>query len=161
VLPSGNIRVGELEVRLHEHAVLVHGVEVPLSSREFNIVMTLAEHPGWVFSADQLCADTEAGDYSPESVSVLVSRLRHKLAASGAPDLVETVRGVGYRLHSAQTPSDESSEIARTSRELRDASWLLQEAVIEAERSGSLDQQRAVADVLEQARRSVYARLAE
>lgn len=161
VRATDNICVGDLEVLAREHAVLIHGSEVPLSSREFEIVRMLAEHPGWVFSASQLSGDPEEGDFSPESVSVLVSRLRHKLATAGAPDVVETVRGVGYRLHSARAPHDESSEGASASRELRDAAWQLQEAVIEAEHSGTLDQQRAVVDVLEQARRAVYARLAE
>ena len=156
-----DIRVGDLEVRAHEHAVLVHGHGVPLSSREFEIVRMLAEHPGWVFSADQLSGDSEEGDYSPESVSVLVSRIRHKFAVAGAPDAVDTVRGVGYRLHSARAPYGESSEAADVSRELRDASWQLQEAVIEVEHSGNPEQQRAAADVLEHSRRGIFAILAE
>jgi len=153
--------VGDLEVRPREHTVLVNGSDVPLSSREFDIVRMLAEHPGWVFSASQLSGDSEEGDYSPESVSVLVSRLRHKLAAEGAPDVVETVRGVGYRLHPARAPGVESPESAGVSRELRDAFWQLQEAVIEVEHSGSVEQQRAVVELLERARRAAFASLAE
>jgi DNA-binding winged helix-turn-helix (wHTH) protein len=158
---AGAICVGDVEVRAHEHAVLVHGDEVPLSSREFAIVRTLAEHPGWVFSATQLSGDPEEGEYSPESVSVLVSRLRHKLAEAGAPDVVETVRGVGYRLHGARVPFEESSEAVAASRELRDAAWRLQEAVIEVEHSGNLEQQQAAAGLLERARRGIFASLAE
>ena len=156
-----DICVGDLEVRAHEHAVVLHGQPVPLSSREFEIVRMLAEHPGWVFSAGQLSGDPEEGDYSPESVSVLVSRIRHKFAEAGTPDVVDTVRGVGYRLHSARAPHRESSEAVDASRELRDASWQLQEAVIEVEHSGSLEQRREAADVLEDSRRAVFAILAE
>ena len=153
--------VGELEVREHEHEVLVRGTEVPLSSREFEILRSLAEHPGWVYSADQLSGDLDEADYSPESVSVLVSRIRHKLAAAGAHDVVETVRGVGYRLRSAATAREDASGSGAASRDLRDASWRLQEAVMEVEHSGSPDQQRAAAEALEQARRAVFASLAE
>lgn len=158
--PSQDMRVGDLEVRPHEHEVLVHGQEIALTSREFEIVSMLAEHPGWVFSATQLSDDPDAGDFSPESVSVLVSRLRQKLAAAGASDLIETVRGFGYRIR----PFDASTGTvasAGVSRELRDAAWQLQEAVIEVEHSGSAEQQHAVAELLEQTRKSVFSNLAE
>lgn len=65
VPPSDNISVGELEVRQHEHSVLVRGQPLALSSKEFDIVMMLAEHPGWVFSADQLAGYAEEGGCSP------------------------------------------------------------------------------------------------
>jgi DNA-binding winged helix-turn-helix (wHTH) protein len=153
--------VGEVEVRSHEHVVRVHGNEVPLTSREYGIIQMLAEHPGWVFSANQLSGDPDGGDYSPESVSVLVSRLRQKLASAGVSDAIETVQGIGYRLHPPGTAAGESDAAPGVNHELRDASWQLQEAVIEAEHSGSPEQQRAVMEVLEQARRDVYTRLAE
>ena len=155
-----NICVGDLEVRLREHTVEVEGSEVPLSSREFEIVRMLAEHPGWVFSASQLSGDSDEGDYSPESVSVLVSRLRRKLAAAGAPYAIETVRGAGYRLHAARAALDETSDADAARRELRDAALLLLEAAIEVEHSGSIEEQRAAAELLEQARRGIFARLA-
>jgi DNA-binding winged helix-turn-helix (wHTH) protein len=161
VPPSGNISVGELEVRPHEHSVLVRGRHVPLSSKEFDIVMMLAEHPGWVFSADQLSGDPVESGCSPESVSVLVYRVRQKLTEAGASDVVETVRGLGYRIRSSSEPYDELSQAEAARRELRDACWQLQEAVTEVDHSGSLEQRREVAAVLEEARRAVYTSLAE
>ncbi len=158
---SGNMSVGELEVRPHERTVLVRGHTVPLSSKEFDIVTMLAEHPGWVFSADQLAGDPLESGCSPESVSVLVYRVRQKLADAGASDVVETVRGLGYRLRSSGAPGDESTQAAATRRELRDACWQLQDAVFEVDHSGSIEQQREVVELLEQARRAVFASLAE
>lgn len=155
------ICVGEIEIRPHEHVVRAHGQEVPLTSREFDIIMMLAEHPGWVFSANQLAGESEEGDYSPESVSVLVSRLRQKLATAGATDIVETVRGIGYRLHSSAAPCDEPAAEATVRRELRDASWQLHEAVIEVEHSGTSQQQLEATDALVRARHAIYASLAE
>lgn len=158
----GDTHIGDVEICAREHAVLVRGNDVALSSREFEILKMLAEHPGWVFSTSQLSKDPEDGDYSPESVSVLVSRIRHKLAEAGAPDVVETVRGVGYRLHSARASADDpAGGVATVSRELRDAAWQLQEAAIEAEHSGSVEQQHAAAAALEHARRAIFASLAE
>jgi len=154
------ICLGDLEVRPHEHAALVHGQPVQLTSREFDIVMMLAEHPGWVFSASQLSGESDVEDYSPESISVLVSRLRQKFAAAGAADVVETVRGAGYRLHSSLSECEPPPDAAAI-REMRDAVWQLQAAVLEVEHTGSPEQQREVTGVLEEARRGVYAALAE
>jgi len=156
-----NICVGELELRLREHAVLINRTEVELSSREFDIMRLLLEHPGWVYSAGQLSTADDEGDYSPESVSVLVSRLRHKMAEAGATSVIETVRGAGYRLHSARVPCEEDTAEPNVSRELRDALWMLQEAVMEAEHTGTADQQRDAAQALEDARRAIFARLAQ
>ena len=153
--------MGELEVSPHEHVVRVRGSEVPLSSKEFDIVRMLAEHPGWVFSADQLSGDVDVTGCSPESVSVLVYRVRQKLASEGVADVVETVRGLGYRLRTPASAGDESASVSEARRELRDAAWQLQEALIEVDHSGSTDQQHAVAEVLDQTRRAVYAALAE
>lgn len=158
--PADLISVGDLEVRRHEHVVLAHGREVPLTTREFDIVVTLAEHPGWVFSADQLVGDQVTGDYSPESVRVLVSRLRQKLSDAGVvPDVIETVRGIGYRI---APPAGESSATAEAEagRELREAAWQLQEAVIEVVHTGTVAQQRDAIEVLEDARRALFGGLA-
>ncbi len=157
---SGDICVGDLELRPHERALLVRGAGVGLTSREFDIVMMLAAHPGWVFSADQLSSDPEEGDRSRESVSVHVSRLRHKLAEAGAPDAIETVRGFGYRMRGA-LPSEEDEGRAQASRGMRDALWQLTEAVFEVEYSGNEAQQAAAQEVLESARRSLFASLAD
>jgi len=158
---ANDIRVGDLQVLRHEHAVVAHGQEVPLTSREFKMIETLAEHPGWVFSAEQLAGDAEAGDYSPESVSVLISRLRQKLASAGAANMVETVRGFGYRLHPSAFPGDAAGDGSDSCRELRDAAWQLQEAVIEMVHTGTPDQQREAIEALETARRAIFVELAK
>ena len=73
---------------------------VALSSKEFDIVVMLAEHPGWVVSADQLSREAEESGCSPEPMSALVCRLRQRLAEAGASEVVETVRGLRYWLRS-------------------------------------------------------------
>lgn len=160
--PTGDISVSGLVVRPHEHVLLVQGREIDLTSREFDIIMRLAEHPGWVFSADQLCDEAEESDYSPESVSVHVSRLRHKLSVAGAEDVVETVRGFGYRLRRAD--SDETDSVPpldAARRGLRDAAWQLHEAVLEIEHTGAEAQLEAATEALDEARHSMYRILAE
>lgn len=153
--------MGDLRVSPRERLVWVCGSEVALTTREFDIVMMLAEHPGWVLSADQLSGDTPDGEYSPESVSVLVSRVRQKLATAGAVDVIETVRGLGYRLRASSDQPDGEAPVSEEGRRLRDAAWRLQEAVFEVEHTGTPDQRTAAADELTRARHAIYSRLAE
>lgn len=162
--PSGDISVCGLVVRPREHVLLVQGHEIELTCREFEIITRLAEHPGWVFSATQLCDESDEADYSPESVSVHVSRLRHKLSVAGAEDVVETVRGSGYRLRRTVAEiegGDGIHALDSSRRRLRDASWQLHEAALEAEHAGSDEQLEAVAETLDEARHSIYRILAE
>lgn len=154
------IELGNFEVRLHERTATAHGREIPLTSGEFDIVLALAEHPGWVFSAEQLASDPGQHDHSPESVSVLVSRLRQKLAAAGVTSAIETVRGCGYRLAVRPTEQPGVDHDDSASRELRDAAWKLGEVVVEVEHTATSEQQLAARDALEQARHHIFGILA-
>lgn len=159
---SGHDRAepGGLEVRLHERTVLFNGQEIPLTTGEFDIVAALAEHPGWVFSAEQLAGDAQQSDHSPESVSVLVSRLRQKLAAAGVSPSIDTVRGCGYRLGVRPVDRERPDERDCASRELRDAAWRLGEAVVEVEHTATSEQQLEAKDALERARHELFGILA-
>ncbi|EDX85908.1 response regulator receiver domain protein [Synechococcus sp. PCC 7335] len=76
--------------------VQVSGEIVDLPAREFTLAETFFRHPGQVLSREQLLDRVWGYDYSPGSniVDVYVGYLRKKLGA----DLIETVRGIGYRL---------------------------------------------------------------
>jgi DNA-binding winged helix-turn-helix (wHTH) protein len=151
--------------------VRIGGRPVDLTRREFDILMQMSTHPGWVFSADQLAdGDESAPDFSPYSVSVHVSRLRRKLALAGAPDVVVTVRGVGYRLRTDADPScpevsrseqaPEAGGSAAPQHPLADSIWELEEAVIALEHAGSRDQLAAARAELEETRRAIEGLLA-
>ncbi len=82
-----------------ERRALFDDVELRLTAREFDVLALLAERPGWVLTAGQLAADDHVVGASPNAVNVHIAHLRAKLADAGAPpDLIETVRGVGWRL---------------------------------------------------------------
>ncbi len=157
-----DISVSGLTVRPREHDLVVQGHRVDLTAREFEIISRLAEHPGWVLSADQLSEERDEADYSPESVSVHVSRLRHKLSVAGAPDIVETVRGSGYRLRRGDDELDGPSDsLDAARREMRDAAWQLHEAAHEAEHEASEQQLAEVTDALTDVRHAIYRILGE
>lgn len=154
-----DIQVSGVTIRPHERVALAHGHPVELTPREFEILLRLAERPGWVLSSDQLADGSQDGDFSPESISVHVSRLRRKLLGAGSADLVQTVRGFGYRLQVAEGDGrvESTTEAGRT---LKDASWELEEAVLQAQHAGSDAQRAAAAEALERARSEIYALLA-
>ncbi len=93
----GQVSVGGLTIDLDAHLVNVDGAEISLTRKEFDILAALARRPGSVVSRDELLADVWQTTWTgnPHTVEVHVASLRAKL---GDPGLVQTVRGVGYRL---------------------------------------------------------------
>lgn len=97
------LKLGPVEIHPASRRVTSADGDVPLTTREFDILETLARQRGRVLSRAQLLlavwgTDDEAASGSLE---VLMARLRRKLAAAGAPDAIRTVRGVGYALKDA------------------------------------------------------------
>jgi len=91
------VRAGGMEILPGRREVLVQGESVALTFTEFNLLLTLAKRPGWVFTRSQISEAVRGGRYhvTERSVDVHIRALRKKLG-TGA-DSLETVRGVGYR----------------------------------------------------------------
>lgn len=92
------IRIGCLEVNQLEHKVSVGGSEVVLTLKEYELLRKFLQHPGIVFSRDKLLNDIWGYEFSGETrtVDVHIRTLRQKLGEAG--ELIETIRGVGYRM---------------------------------------------------------------
>jgi two-component system phosphate regulon response regulator PhoB len=90
--------IGPLEIDRAQHRVRANGEEVELTPTEFKLLLTLAERRGRVQGRAQLLETVweAAPDIQTRTVDMHVQRLRTKLGPAG--DLVETVRGFGYRL---------------------------------------------------------------
>jgi len=95
--PSGPVRVGDVEIHLERHEVLVGGRPVALSRKEFQVLSLLAGARGAVCSRDRIVAEVWGRPWpgANRTLDVHIATLRTKL---GRPGLVQTVRGVGYRL---------------------------------------------------------------
>lgn len=92
--------VGELEVDRHRHEVHRNGRECRLTPKEFGVLEVLATQPGGIVSAEELIEkvwDEHTNPFS-NSVRVTMATLRRKL---GEPQVIETVKGVGYRIGGA------------------------------------------------------------
>jgi two-component system alkaline phosphatase synthesis response regulator PhoP len=102
---------GELEIDEGRHEARRHGEPVPLTAREFALLVTLARHPGRVFTRAQLLERVWGDEYYDDHVvDVHVANLRKKLEDDPAePRYVETVRGVGYRF-GARVPAQSAPE---------------------------------------------------
>lgn len=98
-LPSV-LKVGDIELNATERTVTCNGQPITLTLKEFGLLEYLLRHPNEVVNREDLLA--HLWDFNYESFSnvidVHVKNLRQKLANSGAPDIIETVRGIGYRL---------------------------------------------------------------
>ncbi len=95
------IDLGNVQVDLAGHRVLRQGVELPLKPKAFELLAFLVANPGQVFTRDQLLERVWGYDYAGETrtVDVHVHWLRSAIEADpGRPELLRTVRGVGYVL---------------------------------------------------------------
>jgi DNA-binding response OmpR family regulator len=91
---------GDLVIHPGHHEVRVQNQPIPLTPTEFRILQLLAQRPGWVFSRYQIVDGARGDDagVTERSVDVHIAALRRKLGVHA--DIIETVRGVGYRLRS-------------------------------------------------------------
>lgn len=95
--PSNSVGIGTLQIDQRTHTVRFRGADVSLTPKEYDLLVCLATDPGAVCSRDQLLRDVWDENWwgSTKTLDVHVASLRKKLA----PELIETVRSVGYRLN--------------------------------------------------------------
>lgn len=91
ILSCGNIRLDQ-----ECHTVSVDGKPVSLTHTEYGLLEMFMRHPGRVFTRDNLLNEVRGYDFACEekTVNIHIMNLRRKLDT----DLIETIRGVGYRL---------------------------------------------------------------
>jgi len=97
VQASETLSVGDVELDHSSRSVRAAGERVELTAREFELLAALLAHPNVVFSRDRLLEAAWGGRFpaGTRTVDVHVAQLRRKL---GRPGLIETVRGVGYKV---------------------------------------------------------------
>jgi DNA-binding response OmpR family regulator len=95
---SGLIRAGDLTIDPDTYAAKLRGRPLDLTYKEFELLKFLAQHPGRVFTRDQLLREVWGYDYfgGTRTVDVHVRRLRAKLGAEH-DSMIGTVRQVGYK----------------------------------------------------------------
>ena len=94
------ISIGPLLIEPNSHRVALNNIDVMMSPTEYKLLYFFASNPNKVFSRNQLL-DNVWGDnvyVEDRTVDVHIRRLRRILDAQGCADLVQTVRGFGYKL---------------------------------------------------------------
>ncbi|MCZ7457599.1 response regulator transcription factor [Streptomyces sp. WMMC940] len=91
------LRLGAVIIELSTRRVSVDGADVQLTRKEFDLLALLAQRPGVVFRREQIISEVwrTSWEGTGRTLEVHVASLRSKLRM---PALIETVRGVGYRL---------------------------------------------------------------
>lgn len=98
--PTHLLKAGDLVMDLVQHSVCRGGIEVQLSMREFSLLEFLMRSPGRVLSRTQICEHVWNYSFDPDTnlVDVYIQRIRKKVDKEFPVKLIETVRGVGYRI---------------------------------------------------------------
>lgn len=93
-----NLQVGNVVLDLLTRQVWVENREIEMSTKEFSMIEVFLRHPMQVLSREQLLTRVWGYNYDPGSniVDVYVGHLRRKLGS----ELIETIRGAGYRFRS-------------------------------------------------------------
>lgn len=88
---------GPMHIHLAERSVRLDGQEIDLTPKEYDLLVLLASHPGWVFKREVLLQQVWGDSYEgfDRTIDNHITRLRKKLGAVG--DKIETIWGVGYR----------------------------------------------------------------
>jgi len=94
------LRVADLELDMVKRRVTRHGRRIDLQPREFQLLEYLMRHAGAVVTRTMLLEHVWEFHFDPKTsvVETHISRLRLKINQEGAPDMLHTVRGVGYCL---------------------------------------------------------------
>ena len=104
-LQSGNLLgMNDLEMDVTQREVRRAGKSIELSPREFSLLELLLRHPNQVLTRTQIIEHVWNFDFYSETnvVDVYIGYLRRKIDRGFVPPLIQTVRGVGYRLSEAQ-----------------------------------------------------------
>ncbi|MFI5199432.1 MAG: winged helix-turn-helix domain-containing protein [Candidatus Limnocylindrales bacterium] len=106
--PTGRLTVGAVTLDVARREVLVAGQPVELTPREYELLKVLLSRAGSVVTRGRLLRAVWGAAYAEEShyLHVYVSRVRRKLAAAGAPDLIVAEPGVGYRVRAVDPPTE-------------------------------------------------------
>ncbi len=94
------LKAGDIELNPAEHTVTRSGKDVPLTLKEFRLLEYFLRHPNQVINREDFL--THLWDFNYEAfsnvVDVHIKNLRRKLDSENAPSILETIRGIGYRL---------------------------------------------------------------
>lgn len=109
------IPLGELAVDPETRSAVVGRQRLDLTRSEFDLLLVLTRRPGVVVTRRELSVALGHDQTGARALESHVSRLRTKLRLAGAPQVVETVRGVGYRFATTRADRTPDGPVSRPS----------------------------------------------
>jgi two-component system response regulator RegX3 len=103
---AGPLKFGGLLVDWRSREVMADGRSVDLTATEFELLRVLSQHPGWVYSREELLEAVRGYSYLGDSrlVDVHIANLRKKIGDDPTePRYIHTVRGAGYKFQPIRT----------------------------------------------------------
>jgi len=102
-LAQNDLSFGEIVLQPTHFTAKYKDADLGLVAKEFALLELLMRHPGRVFDADEIISRVWTNDEvsSHESVRQHIKNIRRKLDAAGCPSVIQTIRGVGYKLDEA------------------------------------------------------------
>ncbi|MDO5423198.1 MAG: response regulator transcription factor [Eubacteriales bacterium] len=102
---SDLLTIGDITINVKQAKVFRGSQEIFLTAMEYRLLLVFASHPGQVLSRNQLLEgiwDVDGSFINDNTLSVYIKRLREKLEPEGqTSSVIETVRGLGYRMGGA------------------------------------------------------------
>lgn len=97
---SNSIEISSMKIDTIEKIVYVDGIEVKFSKKEYDILLYLVLNRGKIVEREEIIEHVWETGFEMYSnvVDVYINYLREKLKKHGMDDLIETVRGIGYRI---------------------------------------------------------------
>ena len=102
IVPPDGMRLGELEIHPKSRKVIMQGLEVNLTPKEFDILYFLAQNRGEVFTKEQIYRAVWAEDYllDDSNIMAFIRKLRKKIEPDpDAPKYILTIWGIGYKFN--------------------------------------------------------------
>lgn len=99
-LPPRALQVGDIALDIEKHTAVANGMPVDLTPIEFELLVTLLQHPGQVFTRLQLLENTQDAAYDgyERAIDQHIKNLRAKLGDDARnPRYILTVYGIGYK----------------------------------------------------------------
>lgn len=96
---TNELALGSLHIDPDRREVRVHGKQIELRPKEFDLLVALARAPGQVFTREQLLDTVWGYDFAgfSRTVDVHVQHLRDKITSAGGETCIQTIWGVGYK----------------------------------------------------------------
>jgi len=111
---STKIQVGDLVLDTVTHFAFRDGREIELTTKEYALLEYLMRHKNRILSRSMIIQHVWKHNFDPESniIDVYIKRLRNKIEKEGTPRIIQSIRGVGYRVreHTQRDEYDDADE---------------------------------------------------